>query len=273
MAPIRFSIASALPFSPGHAELECNRTSTPTGMSDDEVIAGLQYGGHRAEAALTALARGETARHMLRFFMHQGLPQEDALETLQETLIRIDRYASKYRGEGSARSWFWQIARNCLANHWRGKSRSIERDPCEEAAESERLITIRAMGTQTVENGVRITRLQYAGEPLKSGASERTTWVDSVDEHQWATIELTVAAPDCQPAGQSVAECVASGFEIFASVEPDRAHALGMQMDGHSISEIADFIGRTVAATKEYLCQCRKKIKPFIEKCRDLQEA
>jgi DNA-directed RNA polymerase specialized sigma24 family protein len=33
---------------------------------------------------------------------------------------------------------------------------------------------------------------------------------------------------------------------------------------GLSVSEIAERLGRTGAATKEYLSQCRKKMQPFI---------
>ena len=55
------------------------------------------------------------------------------------------------------------------------------------------------------------------------------------------------------------------------------AHAVGpqlitplLQMDGHSIEEIGLRIGRTIAATKEYLSQCKKKIQPYIAHCTEL---
>ena len=44
-------------------------------------------------------------------------------------------------------------------------------------------------------------------------------------------------------------------------------------MDGFSIEEIGLQIGRTVAATKEFLSQCRKKLKPYVAHCQDLLDA
>jgi DNA-directed RNA polymerase specialized sigma24 family protein len=41
-------------------------------------------------------------------------------------------------------------------------------------------------------------------------------------------------------------------------------------MDGLAIEAIGQRIGRSVAATKEYLSQCRKKIQPFIAHCAEL---
>ena len=41
-------------------------------------------------------------------------------------------------------------------------------------------------------------------------------------------------------------------------------------MEGASVQDIADRIGRTAAATKEYLSQSRKKLQPFIAHCADL---
>lgn len=242
-------------------------------MSEDEIIMGLKTGGNSGELALKALVRGETARHMQRYFLHQGVAPEDTLDILQETLIRIDRHAADFRGDGTARSWLWQIARSCLADHWRRQTRPAAKDPAAEVKEAERLNVIRRAGQPIFQNGAKVMSFPYAGDPKNSSSIERGPWIGTVDDEQWSIIEETVAAPTCSVGGQSVAECVAAGFEAFAGLEPERAHALGMQIDGQSITFIADCLGRTLAATKEYLSQCRKKIKPFLEHCRDLQEA
>jgi DNA-directed RNA polymerase specialized sigma24 family protein len=60
---------------------------------------------------------------------------------------------------------------------------------------------------------------------------------------------------------------VATGLGAFSNSEPERAYVLTLQMEGLSIQEIGQRIGRTVAATKEYLSQCKKKIQPFIAHC------
>lgn len=68
----------------------------------------------------------------------------------------------------------------------------------------------------------------------------------------------------------SVVECVSAGLERFKQREPERERALRMQMAGLAHQEIGLQIGRTTAATKEYLSQCRKKIQPFIAHCTEL---
>ncbi len=92
----------------------------------------------------------------------------------------------------------------------------------------------------------------------------------AVNDEQWAYLEETTAAP-CAPAsgGDSVDACVAAGLSAFSLREPERAYVLTLQMEGLSILDIGARIGRTVAATKEYLSQCKKKIQPFIAHCTD----
>lgn len=91
----------------------------------------------------------------------------------------------------------------------------------------------------------------------------------AVNDEQWDHLEKTTADPNssiCTTEG-SVDECVSAGLESFGSREPERALVLLLQMDGHSIEEIGLRIGRTIAATKEFLSQCKKKIQPYISHC------
>lgn len=62
-------------------------------------------------------------------------------------------------------------------------------------------------------------------------------------------------------------DCVEEQMNKFSKENPERSQALRLQMDGFDIKFIADSIGRTPGATKEYLNQCRKKVSPWIEKC------
>ena len=66
---------------------------------------------------------------------------------------------------------------------------------------------------------------------------------------------------------------MAAGLGAFNSREPERAYVLMLQMDGLSIDDIGQRIDRTVAATKEYLSQCKKKIQPYIAHCTELLAA
>ncbi len=162
-----------------------------------------------------------TGLHMLRFFAYQGVPADEAQDILQETLLRVVRKVDTYQGEGTARAWIWQIARNCLVDHQRAAGRA-----------SEHMV--------------------------------------AVNDEQWDTlVETTPAAPDCH-LGETADECVARGLDAFAGPMPLRALVLTLQMDGMSITEIAERIGRTVRATTVFISESKKKVEPFIAHCAEL---
>lgn len=95
----------------------------------------------------------------------------------------------------------------------------------------------------------------------------------SIDDDQMGdasriALEVEMAAKNPHGAtGQSAQDCVSRGLEDFAAEHPDRARALEMQMDREDIASIARRIGRTPAAAKQYLSQCKKKLAPYIEHC------
>jgi len=68
-----------------------------------------------------------------------------------------------------------------------------------------------------------------------------------------------------------ITNCVRKGFNLYANENNERAQVLTLiSFNGWDISEIAKFIERTPGATREYISQCRKKLKPFIEHCLEL---
>jgi RNA polymerase sigma-70 factor (ECF subfamily) len=67
---------------------------------------------------------------------------------------------------------------------------------------------------------------------------------------------------------ESVSDCVQAGFGEFARRYPERAQCLSwLATDRMDIAQVAGVLGRSAAATREYLSQCRKKLRPFIEHC------
>ncbi|MES2681892.1 MAG: sigma-70 family RNA polymerase sigma factor [Pseudomonadota bacterium] len=66
----------------------------------------------------------------------------------------------------------------------------------------------------------------------------------------------------------SLEDCVRAGFKAFARAHPDRAQCLSwLTVDALDTTTLATLLGRTAGATREYLSQCRKKLKPFLEPC------
>jgi RNA polymerase sigma factor (sigma-70 family) len=197
-------------------------TGVPEGMQvspvsvEDGILRDIAQGGACADLALRQLY-DLFGQSMLRFFVHQGASADESQDILQDTLIKVYKSAGQYAGQGTAKAWIWQVARNTLQDAFR-KSQRIRADEI------------------------------------------------SVKPEQWGHFEETVAAPVCG-SPQSVDQCVADGLEQFAMEMPDRAVALNLYLEGASMEDISVQIGRSVSATKEYLSQCRKKIKPYIAHC------
>jgi DNA-directed RNA polymerase specialized sigma24 family protein len=68
----------------------------------------------------------------------------------------------------------------------------------------------------------------------------------------------------------SLEDCVQIAFEKFSESHKERAEVLRLAtIEGWSMNELATFLSRTVGATREYVSQCRKYFRPFLELCRD----
>jgi RNA polymerase sigma-70 factor (ECF subfamily) len=94
----------------------------------------------------------------------------------------------------------------------------------------------------------------------------------SLDDDGWAYIEGTHAEDPSPLSGAGVIDdCVSRGMQAFSKESPERGEALRrVALDGWSMEELAQFLGRTPAATREYISQCRKKLKAFLAPCREL---
>jgi RNA polymerase sigma-70 factor (ECF subfamily) len=98
---------------------------------------------------------------------------------------------------------------------------------------------------------------------------------ESLDEllEGGVAIETLVVQHESSDQGH-IQDCVQRGFIAFAQSFPDRAHAMRLAaFEGWDMDELASFLSRTPAATREYISQCRKKLSPFLEHCRDWLEA
>jgi RNA polymerase sigma factor (sigma-70 family) len=94
---------------------------------------------------------------------------------------------------------------------------------------------------------------------------------DSMSDAARLALEVELASKNPHAfVDQTAQDCVSKGMEDFSAEFPDRAQALEMQLDGEDIASIARRIGRSAAAAKEYLSQCKKKLTPFIEHCTGL---
>lgn len=71
---------------------------------------------------------------------------------------------------------------------------------------------------------------------------------------------------------QTKSDCVQDQLRLFRDKEPKHAEVVDYILKDFSVEEIRLIIGRTYGATREFMSQCRKKFKPFLEVCLEIDE-
>ena len=201
-------------------------------MTEEEMIKSICSNAAQQKKALQELytSKGTEFR---RFFQYKGASPEDAAELLQEVIVKIFKNASNYTGQGafsdnSANAWMWAIARNTLNDYFTKSNKQ-----------------------NNLAGGSLNDEQWFLENKEKLTKGELDIFSDQAERNREIEIE----------------KCVSRGIEDFYSEEPDRASVLIMQMDGHSIESIARKINRTTNAAKQYLSQCRIKLRPYIQHC------
>jgi RNA polymerase sigma-70 factor (ECF subfamily) len=92
---------------------------------------------------------------------------------------------------------------------------------------------------------------------------------ESIDDEELLQLSDGNVLADPASDVRDLVDCVRRGFARFAREHHDRAQALILSVaEGWSVAELAAFLGRTPGATREYISQCRKRLREFLEDCR-----
>lgn len=196
-------------------------------MNDEETIKELAAGGIRQSAALRRLYL-DKGKEFGRFFVRKGLDRVEADDVLQETFLKILTQAQNYKGQGTS------------ANHANAWMWQIARNALAD---------------------------HYRHKPAEEG----------LDEDGWLRVEEANSKNPAEPnplwshdgpnESRQAEECVQRGLALFSKKDPDRAYAIELLVEGVEGKEIADRIGRSYTATRQYLTECRKALAPFIQDC------
>jgi len=204
-------------------------------MTPEQILKQICAGGRAQNEALQALYQTKAATFK-RHFLYKGIHPNAVEDVLQDTMVKIFKNASSYHGQGGYS--------DSSASAW--------------------MNTIAANCMNDHFDKVnRINRNESTYDDLPDPSMIET---DSLMQDRAYDSAQSAAS-------QAVNECMAAGLEDFATEFPDRYDVLMAQLDGEDIASIGNRIGRTVAATKEYLSQCRKKLTPFIAHCTQLLPA
>ncbi len=103
-------------------------------------------------------------------------------------------------------------------------------------------------------------------------SEEGVTYIDSegdLEDEDQNQIKLSVSEEDIDDSEVTdTVDCFKKKFKIFQKTNPEAALVIEMDMDEMSGREIAQVINRTEAATRTFLKESKKKLKPLLEECR-----
>ena len=71
---------------------------------------------------------------------------------------------------------------------------------------------------------------------------------------------------------QTRSDCVQEQLKIFRDKDQKHAEVLDYIMKGFDVEEVRLTIGRSYGATRQFMSQCRRKFKPFLERCLEIDE-
>jgi RNA polymerase sigma factor (sigma-70 family) len=101
--------------------------------------------------------------------------------------------------------------------------------------------------------------------------SSKRSLEDTKSDEEWSKHEKVSATSNLSDLNSNEIEgCVSNGIQIFSIEDPERAYVISLHVDGLDGKEIAERIGRTHDATRQYLLQCRQKLAPYISHCVEL---
>lgn len=91
----------------------------------------------------------------------------------------------------------------------------------------------------------------------------------TLDDDGWASLAEKQPATEDEPdASGSLQSCVGQALQRFGRVHPERADAIRLlHQEDWSIAQVAQYLGRTEGATRQFLSQCRKVFKTFVAPC------
>lgn len=241
-------------------------------MTDEEILDNLQKTGKVQEAAFKLLYLN-FGKNVKWWFVGKGLSEYEADDLLHEVLIDILKNSNSYKKRGAVKSWMWQIARNKLADFYRTRNRdgnSVKKLSSQENGDTQTmnenennepnsLIENQIRKNENIENSQfqkKIDNFRYFEEyDENEGEYQRKVETNIVSEERNNSVKLV--------------ECVTEGLKNFTDVDPERAYALELVVEGVDGKEIAKRIGRSYDASRQFLTQCRLHFAPYIEKCKN----
>ena len=149
-------------------------------------------------------------------------------------------------------------------------SRGLDHMSAEEVVQETVLKIFKQAAAYRGEGSVNSWMWQIARNALTDSIrSRKREKAQTLNDEGWkqAEADKSLQVNDDIDPRRAAEDCVAQGLLRFEEIDPDRAYAIKLVVEGVDGREIADRIGRTYTAARQYLTQCRQHLAPFIKDC------
>ena len=149
-------------------------------------------------------------------------------------------------------------------------SRGLDHMSAEEVVQETILKIFKQVAAYRSEGSVNSWMWQIARNALTDFLrSRKREKAQNFDDDGWKQAETnkSLQVTDEVDPRRAAEDCVTQGLLRFEEIDPDRAYAIKLVVEGVDGREIADRIGRTYTAARQYLTQCRQHLAPFIKDC------
>ena len=110
---------------------------------------------------------------------------------------------------------------------------------------------------------------QVARNSLLDHFRKHEKYKNDVTEERLEDIEIVIRMTEEKEKKGNIDECIQLGIQEFTKAMPERGFLMQMKMENLTNEQISLRIGRTLSATKEFVSQSYKKLKPFIKHCKE----
>ncbi|MCW2314355.1 RNA polymerase sigma factor [Rhodoferax antarcticus] len=194
--------------------------------------------------------------------------------SLSEDQLALQRISSGGRAGEKALEQLYRTYRRPMLAFARGRGRGLSLEEAEDVVQQVFIQVAQKAQTFRGDSAVSSWLFTMVRNAVVDLFRANHREVQLTEEGWDAIIDQTpdeLACPLMPDPKKALQDCFDKAYAAFRKANPAAAEVVYRYMDlDWNTQELAQFLGRNAGAAREYLSQCKKKLKQYVEPCRDL---
>lgn len=249
-------------------------------MNDLEALMQLKKHSIRHSHELSSWYDAKFKKIVFRITIKFGFDQELAEDITQDVLLNAISKIESFRNESSLNTWLESIIRNACIDQIRKKTVAAKDLPNNALSNVANIICV------TEKNGMRITEYSYvhpnkdAKRKLKFDIQYSKIDNDGSDDQSFdefmnslgSDFNLDEDTPETDLIQKDQGACIQNAISRFHEIDREKAMAIRMLLLDTPREEIATALNKNSKGIREYISQCYKKFKVFVQPCYEIHK-